>query len=116
MENHNDNKTIKSNTVGRCETLDEGTFAFMHWLNSNDKRSSDNPIILTKFVNDKHTIMYDTQLNAEIDVVITEGTPNCKYCKTDDCAHVGFAICVEQLYGHRLGSGSEETVEDIIGI
>ena len=25
--------------VNRCETLDEGTFAFMHWLNSKDKKS-----------------------------------------------------------------------------
>ena len=40
----------------KCETLDEGTFAFMHWLNSNEKKSlsqTDNPIVLLKFVNDK---------------------------------------------------------------
>jgi hypothetical protein len=101
-----------------CETLDEGTFAFMHWLNSNDKKSwsqTDNPIVLLKFVNDKHTILHDTNLHAQIDVEINEGIPYCKYCKQDDCAHVGFAICVEQLYGHRR-SGAEETVDDIIQI
>ena len=104
--------------VNKCETLDEGTIAFMHWLNSDDKKSlasTSNPIVLLKFVNDVHTILYDTYLCAEIDVEINEGIPYCKYCKEDDCAHVGFAICIEQLYGHRR-SGAEETVEDIIEI
>jgi hypothetical protein len=98
------------------ETLDEGTFAFMHWLNSEDKRSlssTDNPIVLLKFINNIHTILYDTNLHAEVDVEINEGIPYCKYCKEDDCAHVGFAICVEQSYGHRR-TGTEERIEDII--
>ena len=97
-------------------SLDEGTFAFMHWMNSEDKKSltSDNPIVLVKFVNDKHTILYDTDLQSEIYIEIDNGVPHCKHCKADDCSHVGFAICVEQFYGHRRGSGREETVEDII--
>jgi len=106
------------NTVNKCETLDEGTIAFMHWLNSDDKKSltpTSNPIVLLKFVNDVHTILYDTYLCAEIDVEINKGIPYCKYCKEGDCAHVGFAICIEQLYGHRR-SGTGETVEDIIEI
>jgi hypothetical protein len=104
--------------VNKCETLDEGTIAFMHWLNSEDKKSlapTSNSIALLKFVNDVHTILYDTYLCAEIDVEINKGIPYCKYCKEDDCAHVGFAICIEQLYGHRR-SGTGETVEDIIEI
>jgi hypothetical protein len=108
----------RENKFNKCETLDEGTFAFMHWLNSKDKKSLssiDNPIVLLKFVNDKHTILHDTHLNAEVDVEINKGIPYCKYCKEDDCAHVGFAICVEQLYGHRR-SGIEERIEDIIEI
>jgi hypothetical protein len=103
--------------MNKCETLDEGTFAFIHWLNSKNRKSitsTDNQIVLMKFVNDKHTILYDTDLDAEIDVEFTKGVPYCKYCKTDDCAHVGFAICVEQLYGHRRSGGRVETVEDII--
>ena len=99
----------------KCETLDEGTFAFMHWLNSADKRSissTDNPIVLLKFINDQHTILYDTVLHIEIVVQINEGIPHCNYCKEDDCAHVGFAICVEQLYGHGR-SGVEAKLEDI---
>jgi len=101
----------------KCETLDEGTFAFMHWLNSEDKRSlssTDNPIVLLKFINDIHTILYDTNLHAEVEVEINQGIPRCKYCKeAHDCAHVGFAICVEQSYGHRR-TGTEERIEDII--
>ena len=112
-DNNNNSSYIK---CGKCESLDEGTFAFMHWLNSDDKRSlsfADNPIVLLKFINDKHTILHDTRLHADVDVEINKGIPYCKYCKEDDCAHVGFAICVEQLYGHRR-SGTEERIEDII--
>ena len=111
--NNNNRSSIK---YGKCESLDEGTFAFMHWLNSDDKRSlsfADNPIVLLKFINDKHTILHDTRLHAEVDVEISKGIPYCKYCKEDDCAHVGFAVCVEQLYGHRR-SGTEERIEDIV--
>ena len=104
------------NNNNKCESLDEGTFAFMHWMNSENKKSitSDNPIVLLKFVNDKHTILYDTDLHSEVDVEINEGVPYCKYCKLDDCSHVGFAVCVEELYGHRRGRGKEETVDDIV--
>jgi hypothetical protein len=100
----------------KCESLNEGTFAFMHWMNSENKKSitSDNPIVLLKFVNDRHTILYDTDLHSEVDVQINEGVPYCKYCKLDDCSHVGFAVCVEELYGHRRGRGKEETVDDIV--
>ena len=106
----------KHRVHNKCETLDEGTFAFMHWLNSMDKKSliSGNPIVLMKFVNDKHTILYDTGLQSEIYIEIDNGVPYCKHCKADDCSHVGFAICVEQFYGDRRESGREETVEDII--
>jgi hypothetical protein len=115
-DDHRDDSNRQSIKYGKCESLDEGTFAFMHWLNSEDKRSlsvTANPIVLLKFINDKHTILHDTYLHAEVDVEISKGIPYCKYCKEDDCAHVGFAICVEQLYGHRR-SGTEERIEDII--
>jgi hypothetical protein len=100
----------------KCETLDEGIFAFMHWLNSENKKSlssDDNPIVLLKFINDKHTILYDICLNAEVDVEINKGIPYCKYCKEDDCAHVGFAIEIEQIFGHSRNV-KEETIKDII--
>jgi len=99
----------------KCETLEDGTEAFMKWMNSTDKKSlsSANPIVLIKFINDKHTIVYDTIMFQEVDVELTDGIPFCNFCKSDDCAHVGFAICIEQLYGHRRGE-KEETVDKMI--
>jgi hypothetical protein len=118
--NHNNssnNNNNKHRFHNKCESLDEGTFAFMCWMNSENKKSitSDNPIVLLKFVNDKHTILYDTDLHSKVDVHIEKGVPYCRYCKLDDCSHVGFAVCIEQLYGHRrVRGGKEETVNDII--
>ena len=116
-KNNNSSNSNKHGFHNKCESLDEGTFAFMCWMNSENKKSitSDNPIVLVKFVNDKHTILYDTDLHSEVDVEINEGVPYCRYCKLDDCSHVGFAVCVEELYGHRRGrGGKEETVDDIV--
>jgi len=91
-----------NNDIVKCETLEDGTEAFMKWMNSTDKKSlySANPIVLIKFINDKYTIVYDTIMSQEVDVELTDGIPFCNFCKSDDCAHVGFAICIEQLYGH----------------
>jgi hypothetical protein len=117
--NSNKNNNDKYGFHNKCESLGEGRFAFMHWMNSENKKSitSDNPIVLLKFVNDKHTILYDTDLHSEVDVQINEGVPYCKYCKLEDCSHVGFAVCVEELYGHRRGrGGKEETVDDIVSV
>jgi hypothetical protein len=116
VHNNNSSNNNKHRFHNKCESLDEGTFAFMHWMNSENKKSitSDNPIVLLKFVNDRHTILYDIDLHSEVDVQINEGVPYCKYCKLDDCSHVGFAVCLEELYGHRRGRGKEETVDDII--
>jgi hypothetical protein len=59
------------------------------------------------------TTLYDTNLHTQLNIEINNGVPNCKYCNQDDCAHVGFAIEVEQLFGHRP-SGNEETLDDVI--
>ena len=106
---HGNNETVK------CETLEDGTEAFMKWMNSTDKKSlsSANPIVLIKFISDKHTIVYDTIMYQEVDVELTNGIPFCNFCKSDDCAHVGFGICIEQLYGHRRGE-KEETVDKMM--
>lgn len=113
-ENNKEPPDGKSDTV-KCETLEDGTEAFMKWMNSTDKKSlsSTNPIVLIKFINDKHTIVYDTIMSQEVDVELTDGIPFCNFCKSDDCAHVGFAICIEQLYGHRRGE-KEETVDKMM--
>ena len=48
-----------------------------------------------------------------IDIEIINGVPYCRYDKADDCAHVGFAIEVEQLFGPTR-CGKEQTIDDII--
>ena len=40
-----------------CNSLDQGTIAFMQWLSSEDKQSTNNPIILKEFVNNKYAIL-----------------------------------------------------------
>jgi hypothetical protein len=102
----------------KCETLEDGIFAFMHWLNSEDKKSlsGEDSIVLMRFMNDRHTILYDTTLHTQLEVQINNGIPFCKYCNQDDCAHVGFAIEVEQFFGHRRGGGAEQNAEDLLEI
>jgi len=104
--------------INKCETLEEGTSAFVHWLNSEDKKSlaGENPIVLLKFLNDIHTILYDTHLQKQLEVEVKNGVPFCTYCQEDDCAHVGFAIEVEQLFGHRPAGETEQKMEDLIEI
>ena len=98
-----------------CETIEDGTEAFMQWMGSSDKKSlaSDNPIVLIRFVNDLHAVLYDTSLSKEVEVRLTSGIPYCNYCKSDDCAHIGFTICVEQLVRHGH-IGNDECIEEII--
>jgi hypothetical protein len=91
--NRNNSKLILA-----CNSLDQGTTAFMHWLSSEEKQSTNNPIILKEFVNNKYAILYDNNLADDVVVQTDAGIPQCKACNTDDCAHVGFTICVEQKY------------------
>jgi hypothetical protein len=90
-------KIMKSNT------LDEGTTAFMQWLNSKEKSSSNNnnSVTLKHFAKGKYVVLVDSMsgnISREIMVEIKGGVPVCGYCKSEDCAHVGFTICVQQLY------------------
>ena len=98
-----------------CETIEDGTAAFMQWMGSSNKKSltSDNPIVLTKFVDDVQTVLYDTSLSKEVEVRLTSGIPYCTYCKSDDCAHIGFTICLQQLVRHGHDN-MEESLEGII--
>jgi hypothetical protein len=82
----------------KCNIVEEGRIAFVQWLNSDDKRSKENPIILTQYINGKQTLLYDSFLEKSIIVEVTDGAPFCNNCKLNDCAHVGFTICIQQLY------------------
>jgi hypothetical protein len=79
-------------------------------MNSENRQSTsfDTPILLLKFVNDKQTILYDTDHHSEVNVNIHKGV---SYHEEDDCSHVCFTICVEQLYEHRRGCGREERAD-----
>ena len=95
------NKVNYPKLMTYCDTLDQGTNAFMQWLNSQDKNSTatyNNPIILKEFVNNKYSILYDNNLAHDIIVERHDGVPRCRTCNADDCGHVGFTICLEQKY------------------
>ena len=102
------NESVEYAFVIKSNTLDEGTMAFIHWLNSTHKKSTiENPFVVKDFQNDKCTVLWDSSVQAEVHVETEEGVPICQYCKADDCAHVGFTICLEQLHGRG------ETLESI---
>jgi hypothetical protein len=103
------NEKQKTNTKGKmdkpsklmehCDTLDQGTNAFMQWLNSEDKKSTkNNPIVVKEFVNNKYSVLYDNNIDQDVIVETKEGVPRCTSCETDDCGHVAFTICLEEKY------------------
>ena len=94
--------------------LDDGEFAFMEWLNSENKTSSKNHFILKRYEKDKECILNDNTLHSYIKVRINDGAPFCTYCQDDSCAHIGFTICVMQLF-ERKGNliGEDESVMNL---
>jgi hypothetical protein len=94
--------------------LEDGESAFMEWLNSESKISSNNHMILKKFENDKECIIHDNTLKLDIIVTITDGAPFCVSCQDDSCAHVGFTICVMQLFERKgILIGENESILDL---
>ena len=58
------------------------------------------PITMKQFtqgINKVVVSLQDNILQKDIVVDITDGIPFCNECKSNDCAHVGFAVCAEQL-------------------
>ena len=91
--------------------LEDGELAFMEWLNSENKTSPKNHFILKRYEKDKECILNDNTLHSYIQVKINDGVPFCTYCQDDSCAHVGFTVCVMQLF-ERKGNllGQDESV------
>jgi hypothetical protein len=77
--------------------LDEGVVNFGLWLNAENKKSLSIPIIMKEFTEGRRAVLQDNILQKEIIVDIVEGIPFCSECRSNDCAHVGFVICTEQL-------------------
>jgi hypothetical protein len=89
--------TRKASLGIRNNTLDEGVTTFGLWLNAEDKKSPLIPIVLKDFTEGRRVVLQDNILQKEVIVNIVEGIPFCKGCRSNDCAHVGFVICTEQL-------------------
>lgn len=102
----------------KCESLDEGTFAFLKWMNCKsfiaaDDNNTQYPPLILKHINFPYVTrvkLFDRSLNSDILVDIVDGVPLCKRCITDDCSHIGFTICLKQL----IDREGFETDEDIL--
>lgn len=78
-------------------SLDWGVVDFMKWLSCvENKDSPDNPFIIKEIVQDKYYIFYDKKILKDVIVVFRNCIPWCLHCETDDCLHIGFAICLKQ--------------------
>jgi hypothetical protein len=88
-------------TIVRNNNIDEGISAFALWLGPRGKDSPATPIVLKQFIlgsnNKVVVLLQDNILQKDITVDIVDGIPFCNGCKSNDCAHVGFAICAEQM-------------------
>jgi hypothetical protein len=90
-------KARKGSLGIRNNNLDEGISTFGLWLNAENKKSLSIPIIMKEFVEGRRAVLQDNLSEKEIIVNIVEGIPFCNECRSNDCAHVGFVICTEQL-------------------
>jgi hypothetical protein len=87
----------KAMIIVKNNNVDEGIVTFGLWLNAEDKRSLVLPIIMKEFTENRKAVLHDNILRKDIIVDIVEGVPFCNQCRSNDCAHVGFAICAEQM-------------------
>ncbi len=79
-------------------SLDFGTMEFMKWLISKDTNSGDTWIVVKDYFDNKYVILFDKSILNDVIVAYRDGMPWCMTCNTDDCGHVGFAICLKQDY------------------
>jgi hypothetical protein len=88
-------------TIVRNNTVDEGIIAFTVWLGANgNNNSSTIPIAMKQYrrgINKVELSLRDNILQKDIQIGIVDGVPFCNECRSNDCAHVGFAVCAEQM-------------------
>jgi hypothetical protein len=87
-------------TMVKNNTVDEGISAFTLWLGENGKNPTSMPITMKQFTQSNNQVVVALQDNVsqkDVLVGITEGVPFCNECRSNDCAHVGFAVCAEQM-------------------
>jgi hypothetical protein len=84
--------------VARNNNMNEGVIAFGLWLSDGERRDSPSvPISMKEFHQDRAIVLVDNMLQREVTVRIVDGVPFCSGCRSNDCMHVGFAICAEQM-------------------
>jgi hypothetical protein len=81
--------------------LEEGMECFSQWLSIEEGNGEDNNknVQLTLIVFEKMSnklLLHDNLHKSDIEIIFTDGVPFCTLCRTDDCAHSGFAICAKQ--------------------
>ncbi len=84
--------------ISKLDTLDTGTLEFIKWLIARDTNSGDTLIVVRDYFDNKYVILFDKSTLKDVIVSYREGMPLCMSCNTDDCGHVGFAICLKQNY------------------
>jgi hypothetical protein len=89
--------TRKASLLIRNNNLDEGVITFGLWLNAENKKSLAIPIVMKEFAEGRKAVLQDNILQKEVIVNIVDGIPFCNECRSNDCAHVGFVICAEQM-------------------
>jgi hypothetical protein len=98
-------KTKRVYTSGILEiknnNLEEGMECFSQWLSIEEGNGEDNNknVQLTLIVFEKMSnklLLHDNLHKSDIEIIFTDGVPFCTLCRTDDCAHSGFAICAKQ--------------------
>ena len=94
---NNATNTSKASLGLANNNLDEGVLTFGLWLNAEDKKSPEIPVIMKEYAEGKRVILRDNILQKDLTVTIVEGIPFCNECRSNDCAHVGFTICAIQM-------------------
>jgi hypothetical protein len=87
-------------TIVRNNNIEEGVSAFTLWLGSTSKDSKVMPIAMKQFtpgISKVVVLLQDNILQKDIIVDVVDGVPFCNECRSNDCAHVGFVICAEQM-------------------
>lgn len=79
-------------------SLDMGTTEFMKWLMSKDTNSGVSMINVKDFLENKYVILFDKSIFRNVIINYRNNMPWCIPCDTDDCGHIGFAICLKQYY------------------
>ena len=87
-----------SEKICELDTLDTGTMEFMKWLVSKETNAGDTLVIVKDYLDNRYVILFDKSIDKDVIVNYRDGMPLCMTCNTDNCGHVGFAICLKQNF------------------